>query len=314
MKYVPLDRILSKLYRDMGFTEIPEVDVIEWCGEALDHIGMVTMYEKIVSIANVKNHSCELPIGLQYIEYVAYNTGNKLDTEELRNAIEADEVRSNNVPLSNADLSGYSPTTEEDSQYQYVRANRVVEEEGTDIVGDSVSYRNIFYPFINIGLNYYSYIRQQFIPLRLANHSLFGSLVLYEDTNMMFGLDQYSVVNNMLRFSFKDGQILISYYRQPLDNKTGYPMIPDHVSVIQAVTSYVVYKYMQRAWYLGRQGYDAKMQKAEQDWHWYCKQAKAVLIMPKGVAGHQALLEQENLKLPRMNRFYGFFGNLSNRK
>lgn len=263
--YIPLDRILSKLYRDLGADDLQEMDVIEWCGEALDHIGVITMYEKIISICDVKNHSCPLPIGLHTIVQVAVNNGIRFNLEYTLKAIGKAEV----------------------------------------------SNDSIFYPFTNLDYSSIEYFANRFIALRLANHNLFGSLVLMEDENTMFNGDEYSVVDNMLRFSFKEGQILVVHYRQPLDEKTGYPLIPEVVSVIQAVTSYVTFKYMQRNWYSGRQGYGDKMNVAKQDWHWYCGQAKATLNMPKGVQGYQQLLETNHSMLPDHNRYYGFFGNLA---
>ena len=44
LQYTTLDRILSKLYRDLGLEEISETDVVEWAGEALEAIGAVTLY------------------------------------------------------------------------------------------------------------------------------------------------------------------------------------------------------------------------------------------------------------------------------
>ena len=32
-KYTTLDRVLSKLYRDLGLEEISETDVVEWSGK-----------------------------------------------------------------------------------------------------------------------------------------------------------------------------------------------------------------------------------------------------------------------------------------
>lgn len=285
LKYVPLDRILSKLYRDLGILDINEIDVIEWCGEALDHIGVITMYEKIISIANVSNHTAPLPLGLQAIEMVAVNTGERLDPEFVLKALHGSEVLPN--------------------------------QEGSDASNDTLksqeTHRNIFEPYINIPVEGYANICNKFVALRLANHSLFGSLVLHEKEGIIFNGDEYSVVDNVLRFSFKEGQILISHYRQPLDEKNGYPLIPDVTAVIQAVTSYVTYKYMQRNWYSGRQGFGDKMRIAEQDWQWYCRQAKGVMVMPKGVQEHQDLLHIQHSKLPNHNRYYGFFGNLARR-
>jgi len=53
------------------------------------------------------------------------------------------------------------------------------------------------------------------------------------------------------------------------------------------------------------------MQKAEQDWHWYCKQARNRSLMPKGVDAHQNIMEQRQYMLPRLKRYYGFFGKMS---
>ena len=54
-----------------------------------------------------------------------------------------------------------------------------------------------------------------------------------------------------------------------------------------------------------------KMQKLEQDWHWYCKQAGNYALIPKSVDDLQDIFEQRNYLLPRINRYYGFFGKLN---
>jgi hypothetical protein len=58
------------------------------------------------------------------------------------------------------------------------------------------------------------------------------------------------------------------------------PLVPDNISAREAIVRYVLMKYMQRMWYLGRDGYADKWQKAEIDWHWYLKQFKTKLKMP----------------------------------
>jgi hypothetical protein len=70
-------------------------------------------------------------------------------------------------------------------------------------------------------------------------------------------------------------------------------------------------KLMEREFYANRDGSVGKLQKAEQDWQWYCKQARNRAMMPKGVDQWQNILEQRNYMLPRINRYYGFFGKMS---
>lgn len=64
--------------------------------------------------------------------------------------------------------------------------------------------------------------------------------------------DEYTLVGDKIRTSFKEGSIAISYYRQKVDEETGYPLIPDDYSIITAITMYITMKYMGRLWYMGR--------------------------------------------------------------
>ena len=51
-KYVSINNIISKVYRDMDMAEQLNIsDAIEWCGEALELIGSPgTLIEKVVII------------------------------------------------------------------------------------------------------------------------------------------------------------------------------------------------------------------------------------------------------------------------
>ena len=88
-------------------------------------------------------------------------------------------------------------------------------------------------------------------------------------------------------------------------------MIPEHYAYQTAVTKYVIMKMMERSYYTGDQGAVSRFQKAEQDWHFYCKQARNRAFMPKGVDAWQNIMEQRQYQLPRLNRYYGFFGKMA---
>jgi hypothetical protein len=88
-------------------------------------------------------------------------------------------------------------------------------------------------------------------------------------------------------------------------------MIPDHASYTTAITMYITMKMMARMWYSGKEGYSDKMQKAEADWQWYCKQAGNRAIMPRGIDQFQNMLDTSQYLLPRNFRYNQFFKDLS---
>lgn len=298
LKFVTLDRVLSKLYRDLGLEEISETDVVEWSGEALEAIGTITLYEDAVAFMEVKNHEVTMPNGLHSVRQIARNNSwatSKasctaasviLDEEtiEIPNITEPCSscpvpIDGNGVPITGYDLAYYRPYF--DLQYEYS------------------GWMNT---------NYY---KKKFTPVRLANHLFFNTLVCSETEGLYDNSeDEYTVVEDKLRFSFKEGFVAVAYTRQKLDEETGYPLIPDDFSIISAITHYITWKYMARLWYLGREGYGDKMQEAERQWIWYCKQSGNKQVMPYGLDEYQDMLEGSFSLMPNHSKYYGFFGKL----
>lgn len=297
-QYTTLDRVISKLYRDLGLEEVSEVDIIEWSGEALEAIGAITLYEEAVCFVEVKNHQADLPNGLHSIIQVARN-----------NRYEAEDAE----PVCPFDAVSEVATEETDTTMYPVPLDC----NGTPITDYEVAY---YRPYFDLQWEYSGWrgsnlYEKKYTPVRLANHSFFSTLVCQEDDELYAScIDEYTIVDNKIRFSFKDGSVAIAYNRQKLDPETGYPMIPDDVSVITAITYYITWKYMARLWYMGREGYADKMQVAEDRWHWYCKQAGNKALQLFGVDEHQNFLEERNQMIPRLNRYYGFFGKLGRKE
>lgn len=71
-KYVSVDTIIAKVYRDMGLSEtIDTGDAIEWAGEAMDLIGAtVHLLEKVAPL-KVENYRAKLPCDLYYVTTAA---------------------------------------------------------------------------------------------------------------------------------------------------------------------------------------------------------------------------------------------------
>lgn len=303
LNYVSTDTIMSKLYRDLGLEEISERDVVEMIGEALEFISVASVYEEAIAFVEVVDHQIDIPNGLHSIIQIARNNSwsasNKISctpanvlldtvTEEIPNITEPCSncpvpLDCNGEPITGYDVAYYRPYF--DLQYEYS--------------GWTVS-------------NYY---KQTYTPVRLSNHVFFNTLVCEEDTIYASDLDdEYTIVEDKIRFSFKEGSVAIAYYRQKIDENTGYPMIPDDISAITAITYYITWKYMQRLWYSGREGYSDKMQQAEKQWVWYVKQFQNSRKMPYGVDEFQNLLEGSQHLIPKTNRYYGFFGKIGKRE
>lgn len=295
-QFVSIESVFSKLIRS-GRTLFNEDDVIEWCAEALELIGAVTAYEEAVAFIEIKNHQCKLPLGLHKIIQVAKNKNGNYKTCTPLKICQQTQASSN-------------PCASLTSDAVWLDCN------GQPIVSYDVAY---YRPYFDLKAEYNDwthseYYKQNFTPVRLANHTLFGTLVLNTEiagynTN---GTDEYTVIsNNILRTSFKQGQICVAYYRQVRDIKTGYPMIPDEESYKTAINKYLLMQMSAIDFENGREGAKMRLDKYESDWHWYCGQAADKAMMPSGVDEYQNLLDQRTKLIPNYNSYYKFFGNLS---
>ena len=89
---------------------------------------------------------------------------------------------------------------------------------------------------------------------------------------------RYQESGGILHFPIKTGTVLITYTALPLDEE-GFPMIPDNISFKEAITKYCIKKLKYSDWLAGRIN-DNTYIKLENDWNFYCRQAKAVAITP----------------------------------
>lgn len=311
LQYVSMDRIFSKIYRDLGLEEISETDLVEWSAEALEAIGAITLYEEAVAFVEIENHQAKLPNGLHAIIQIARdNTWIK-------------ENKECNLTAANIKLD----CTKDEVVQPDCGCGSSLATEGValDCKGSLLDETEIAYyrPYFDLQYEYYGWsnskmYRNHFTPVRLANHTFFHSIVCPEDEEIYknnlycatYNHDEYTIVQDNIRTSFKEGSIAISYYRQMIDIETGYPMIPDEYSIITAITMYITMKYMGRLWYMGREGYGDKFQKAEQDWQWYCKQAGNKQMMLYGIDQHENFKDMRHQLIPKQNRYYGFFGKM----
>ena len=290
MEYTTIDRIISKLSREIRDSDINETDVIEWIGEALEFMKVSEIREQIVSFLEVKNFQADVPKGLQMILQVAKNnlfpSTMFSQTEEGTNTdpINPVPISPEGNPLEEYEFAYYRPVFDLQWEYDPYRRN--------------------------------PYIQNNFSPVRLANNTFFNSIVCKEKREIPYDScrDEYTIVgttDKKLRFSFKEGQVAVSYVRYALDKHTGYPLIPDEISCITAITYYVRWKISERLSWDGREGAANIAADSERKWLKYFRQAINYQKKPKTLDDYQDLLEQTHYLIPPLRRYYGFFGKLN---
>lgn len=309
-QYVTVDTILSKYLRDFRGNELNEDDAIEWIGEALGHMKMATLSEEAIAFLEVKNYQAALPNGLHYIIQVAKNNS-WAPTKTVSCTPQA--IITELTPESSHTNCGCSTCCG-------TPANDMVL---LDCQGDLISSPEVGYyrPYFDLQYEYLGWVhskafRTKFSPVRLANHTFFNTLVcqtndskgLYNDTT--YTNDEYTIVEDQLRFSFKEGLVAVAYLRTKVDTETGYPLVPDDESAKAAITYYLGWKVKEREAWNHREGALQLAGVAEARWLKYIRQFINKAKMPWGTDEYEDLMEQGNYLLPRNKRYYGFFGKL----
>lgn len=301
MNYTTVDRVLAKLERDYGINSsmASESDLVEWSGEALESIGTVRNYEEAVAVIEVKNGQADLPNGFHAVIQMVRN--NRYSRVSEADNLCAKELVSQTIPDN--DEKPFRPI--------------VLDCQGQPIEEYELAY---YRPYFDLRWEYDQYSNfyrsnSQYTEIRPAASGLYNSLVCTlnsgRNTDNLTS-DTYTVIRNqVLRFNFKEGQIMLSYLRQQLDEETGYPLVPDDYSTLTAIVEYINMKVAKKDFSMGREGSQARMLKAESDWQWYCGQAANNALMPKTIDEYEDLFRSRSYIVPRTNAYQNFFGNLT---
>jgi len=304
-KFVSVDRIFSKLERDITPT-FNEDHVIEWIGEALNFIGTPNQSEQAVAFIEVKNHQCYVPKYCNSIMQIArdnkwFDKTKKVDCTPKKIIHEIQDVAFQKCNSCGDEDMGYV----------------VLDGMGTPVLEYDTAY---YRPYFDLKAEHLefgntNYFRGRYSPIRRATGSFFGELGHKDyDNNGVhsYNDDKYQVIKGeILRFSFCNGYVAVSFNRQVMDIETGYPMVPDEDSHTTAIVSYVTMKMMKKEFFRGKQGSDMRLKVANDDWTHYCAQATAVDMMPHSEDDYQNIGDMWNRMLP-VNEYNNFFGSLAN--
>jgi hypothetical protein len=278
INYVSIDRVFSKLTRDLKGTEVNETDVIEWIGEALDFLKVPQVLVEDVAFLTLSDYHVEMPENLHMITQIA---------------------RNNDFDSTSAVTSTFTPAVEEEEEEETCEATEAFNL-GVWTYSNWTSHKDF---------------KKNYTPVRLATGSFFNSIVCKEKDESLYSncADEYTIVgetDKLLRFNFIEGQVAVSYLRNTVDD-LGYPLVPDNISYISAIVYYIKWKLAEMYEWAGRDGWASKAEKAEARWSKYARQAKNFMKMPKTLDQYQNMLEQTHYLIPNHKRYYEYFGNLN---
>lgn len=280
LKYVSIENILTKIYRDYG-KQLDEGDVIEWVGEALDALIAGTVaFDKRVAIMLVKEYQCLLPHNCESILQIAKN--NDYDLTSIYN------------------LSSSS----EDVELYDIDGNLIVQPiESTVTPYLEISSSSGFWNPVTI--------QENFSPVRLSNNAFFDEITppeIRENSSKKNNFEYTIIEESLLRFNFKEGQIYIAFYQRKM-NEAGFPMIPDHYVFQKAIESYIIWRLSTKDFYNHVLGSDSRLMKSEADWIKFKEQARALSIIPQTVDEMERLVKNNNNIVQTSSRYENFFDN-----
>lgn len=302
-KFVPLETILYKFNRDFRNNGISESDVIDWIVEALGFLKLPGVSEEAVRFIEVKDYVAELPENFHAVIQIA-------KSDETISIEEVVEEVSEEVVVETQDEN----CTDCDKQW---RESVVPVDSDGKIIGDyDIAY---YRPFFDLQWDYGSYTSSRFIekkwtPVKLSDHSFFNSVVCKEEKYREIYSscdDEYTIQNNQLRFSFKEGTIALSYTRQAVSPETNFPLIPDDINVSSALTYFIIWKIKEREAWDHRQGAMALAENARQKWEKYLRQAINKTKMPSTPDEYENSRNQSSYLLPNTKSYNSFFGDMS---
>lgn len=316
LTFTTVDRVFAKLNRSIKDTQYNETDIIEMIGEAMDFMKVYGSQEQAIYFAEVKNHEVYVPPGFQMVLQIAKNNNfSKADSACYCPTPTEDEEETNAPTLKEAFNLCYSVNEANDAGYPVP-----LDQHGRPLTDYDVAY---YRPYFDLAWEFdpwkrSAFYQSRFTPVRLANNTLFNTLVAKEKgfTDLYRNCqDEYTIVGLMqgkkkFRFSFESGQVAIAYLKTAIDRKTGYPLVPDQISYITAATYYVQWKLAEAMAWENRDGAAGLAQDYERKWLKYCKQAKNFTKMPKSLDQYQNLLEGTHRLIPTNRQYYKFFGDL----
>lgn len=295
-KYTTIDRVFSKVLRLIPEKFFNESDIIEYTGEVLEKMSTFHLLEGDVRILKINNFEADLPDLRRIIQVVRLHSYKEKNDECEDEIIETKKE----IKVTNS--------TCDECENSILRIISLLEQA-------QIRQKSDFIP-LNALMNYERYTDNvlDVTPVRLSNHTFFNSIVCPEDYNIYRScVDEYNIVGTIhkkIRTSFKEGYIAISYLRYPIDEQTGYPLVPEDENVLSAIAYYIAWKIAEFNTWSGERQYFTLSQDFERKYKKYSILAISLLKMPLTLDEEQNRLEGNKI-VPDITTYYSHNSNIS---
>jgi len=282
-KNISSQSIIRKVFRDLKPTNANWTDdAVEWIGEALEHIGASPQLITKNTVLTVTDYKVAMPSDLYYVNQVSINIGIS--------------------PSTTTELDSVLAKIKEINDTLAANPNQDLDHELRDLNNQVAILSGIYFADTDSNqLKTLSYGRPTF---RKDIHAL-GCDNEFSDFS-----ESYVIENNLIKTSFKDGKVCLSYTAFPVDSDC-YPMVPDDISFSEAMFWYIYKKLLLGGYSPNHNGMNYTF--ADEKWKYYCTQARNNANFPD-IAGYESFLNQWVRLVPNMNRFDDNFRDLNKRE
>jgi hypothetical protein len=287
-KYVSVETIIEKVYRDYGFEEdFDWNDAIEWVADALDFIGAPRAYVPKVTDGSttlgnpnpivIKNHRGDLPCDLHVIvqtrEYCS-----KIPMLHNTDSFQAGLYISNSPDTVNCTTSSGC-------------VDKVIDASPSTEIDDNKHCN----PFFN------------FNPNPTANTAFGANMPSVQTIDYNKELS-YTVNGGKIFTSFKEGQVEMAYWAVPT-SEDGMPLIPADTRFQEACKNYLAHRISFKLSIQGRISPQIA-EKLEQEWLFFCASANIKARIPS-IDGMEALKNQWLRTIPNIKEHRNGFRGLN---
>lgn len=296
--YVSINTIIARIKQNPYIKEdFNKVTTINLIGQALRMMNTKEVMEHAVELVDIDNFKGDIPEGLKRIVQTGYRMGKDFKMERI---CREDCCECSLAPIKES--SNYYVNIENNGDCANGNCNKI-------IIEKKFYERKSYLPVINILDNYNAGAAFRPIYPTVNNFGIYMYDKMlnpnYDSKN--FYDHSYMVTDYALETSFKEGQLLISFFRTPLDDE-GYPLIPNDEFVMQCCEKYYYYKNI--GWKV-ISGMDPSLSnlyvKLEQDFNESLVKVKGKSKMPNREQ-LQLGYKYMNTLLPNDNKFNNYFG------
>lgn len=157
------------------------------------------------------------------------------------------------------------------------------------------------------------YVSKNWFPLRASTNSFMTSVLCANSPNLNTSCQyEYTILpSGKIVTSFKEGWIIISYLRTPMDEDGNF-LIPNDEELIQTLRTYIMYRLWEKRWNMKEDGSRERFEYYRGQWGLYKNMMRGKFKLPSSDQ-QQNIIDYSTSLLPKRDRYYKYFGTLGAR-